>query len=154
MWCGHRARFTYPHQLSHLNQLTMSVINTRLRNYGGLENAWPQHAGYTHTHTPSEPDTVSLRSRCYKISSISLFVQSKINSLVPRDTLTPHLHRVSARGQHSAVGAEVGIFPDKSFILFSNKKQGYQNANLPSKPNFVSFSLRCLNCISHPGHQQ
>lgn len=31
------------------NQFTINVINTRLRNYGGLENAWPQHAGYVYT---------------------------------------------------------------------------------------------------------
>lgn len=108
----------------------------------------------THTHNQSLTLKISLRSSCYKINSISLFVQSKINSLVPRDPLTLHLHRVSAHGQHTAAGAAIGIFPDKSFILFSNEKQGYQNASPPSKPNFVSFSLRCLNCISHPGHQQ
>ena len=97
---------------------------------------------------------ISQRSSCYKISSVSLFAQSKINSSVPGDPLALHLHGVSAHGQHAAAEAVVGIFPGKSFILFCNKKQGYQNASPPFKADFASFSLWCLNCISQPGHQQ
>lgn len=43
LWCSHQARFTHHDQLSYLNQFTV-----RLRNYEGLENAWPQHASYMH----------------------------------------------------------------------------------------------------------
>lgn len=50
LWCSHQERFIYPGQLSYLNlnSLLKPKFPVKLRNYEGLENAWPQHASYTH----------------------------------------------------------------------------------------------------------
>lgn len=96
------------------------------------------------THMKAEPQNISekhllLNHQCFS------FVQSKINSLDPRDPLA--LHLPVAHGQHTVAQCRniPGEIPSN---VLQGRKQGYLESSPPSKPNFVSFSLRCLNCIS------
>lgn len=96
------------------------------------------------THMQPEPQSISekhllLNHQCFS------FVQSKINSSVPRNPLA--LHLPVAHGQHTV--AQCRNIPRKTpSNVLQGEKQGYLESSPPSKPNFVSFSLRCLNCIS------